>query len=79
MELLLVLFLLLGLFGLGVWFAEWPYVLGLVALFLVVAIFLAVNDGWYGRGWGEFGIKFNLLVVALGLAAASAGVSRGRR
>ena len=40
-----------------------------------MTVFLIVNDGWYGAGWGDFGVEFNLLVAALSVLGAAAGVA----
>ena len=43
-----------------------------------VAMFLVLNNGWYGAGWGDGGIAWNVLVACLTVAGAAAGVAAGR-
>jgi hypothetical protein len=44
------------------------------AVWVGIAVFLIANDGWYGHGWGEFGVAWNAIVAALTLSAAASGV-----
>ncbi len=70
-------------------FAILGYVVGrwwMVAMAVVtcvgIAVFLVGNNGWYGHGWGDFGIALNVLVGFLTVLFAAAGVAirrAGRR
>lgn len=52
-----------------------------------LAVFLVLNDGWYGNGWGEYGVEWNVVVAAITVATTAIGVAlrraasprRGRR
>jgi hypothetical protein len=71
-----VLFLFPFLFlALGAAFGTWWFLIAPVVVSAGVTVFLIVNDGWYGAGWGDFGLEFNLLVAALSVLGAAAGVA----
>lgn len=71
-----VLFLFLLLFlALGAAFGTWWFLIAPVVVSAGVTVFLVVNDGWYGAGWGDFGVEFNLLVAVLSVLGAAAGVA----
>ena len=59
----------IGLLG-GRWWA----LLVPVARWAGIALFLVINDGWYGAGWGDFGIAFNVITAILSVLLAAAGV-----
>ena len=40
-----------------------------------VAVLLVANNGWYGHGWGDFGVGLNVFVGCLTVAAAAVGVA----
>ena len=61
-----------GLIGLFV--GRWWVLLVPVALWAGIALFLVVNDGWYGAGWGDFGIALNVATAILSVLLAAAGV-----
>ena len=67
--LLPVAFFLLGLVA-----GRWWTVLAAIVLWGAIALFLVVNDGWYGAGWGDFGTLLNVIAAVLTVAAAAAGV-----
>jgi hypothetical protein len=67
--------------------ARWWVVGAALATWIGLAIFLYVNDGWHGAGWGDFGIAFNVIVAAatvlgaalgVGLRYAASGMARAR-
>lgn len=71
-----VLFLFPLLFlALGAAFGAWWFLAAPVVVSAGVTVFLIINDGWYGAGWGDFGVEFNLLVAALSVLGAAAGVA----
>ena len=67
--LLPVAFLLLGLVA-----GRWWTVLAAIGVWGAIALFLVVNDGWEGAGWGDFGILLNVIAAVLTVAGAAAGV-----
>lgn len=70
----LLLFPLLFL-ALGAALGTWWLLAAPVVVSAGVTGFLIINDGWYGAGWGDFGVEFNLLVAALSVLGAAAGVA----
>lgn len=68
-----VAFALLG-FAIGRWWVA----TAAAATCATIAVFLVVNNGWYGAGWGDGGIAGNVFIAALTIMAAAAGVV-GRR
>jgi hypothetical protein len=76
MPLLLALPLAFG--AAGVVIGRWWVVLAALATWAGLAIYLVVNDGWYGHGWGEFGIAFHVISALATVAAASLGVGARR-
>ena len=76
-------------FAVGFWARRWTFVASTVMLCLAIAAFLWLNDGWYGAGWGDFGVAYNVIAgvsmvvgvalgVAIGKATGHAHVSRSR-
>ncbi len=63
---------------LGYAVGRWWVVAIAVATCVGVAVFLVANDGWYGSGWGDFGVAMNVTVGFLTVAAAAAGVASRR-
>jgi hypothetical protein len=61
-----------GLIGLFV--GRWWALLVPVVLWGGIALFLVINDGWYGAGWGDFGIALNVITAILSVLLAAAGV-----
>lgn len=53
---------------------RWWAVLIPVATWTVLAGYLVVHDGWYGHGWGDFGVLLTLLSAVASLLAAAIGV-----
>jgi hypothetical protein len=49
-------------------------VLAAIGVWVGIAVFLVYNDGWYGAGWGDFGILLNVIVAVLTVLGAAAGV-----
>ena len=58
-------------FIVGRWWAAIAAALGWTGL----AIFLIVNNGWYGAGWGDGGILLNVLSAAATVGGAAIGVA----
>ena len=75
---LLPLLLFVGFFAFGAVFGTWWYLSVPVVVLAGAAVFLIANNGWYGAGWGDFGVELNLLAAALSLLAAAAGVALGK-
>lgn len=61
--------------GLGAMVDRWRVVIGLLAAYGAIALFLLANNGWYGAGWGEFGVELNLIIAGLGLFGILLGVA----
>jgi hypothetical protein len=51
-----------------------PAIQGPVLVLGGAAAFLVANNGWYGNGWGDFGIAWNEVVGLLRVLATSIGV-----
>ena len=64
--------------ALAVVVARWSSVAITVGVVAVITVYLVVNDGWHGAGWGEGGIALNVAVGALAIAAAVLGVALGK-
>jgi hypothetical protein len=65
-------------FALGAASRTWWSVSVPVVISAGVAVFLIANNGWYGAGWGDFGVELNLLAAALSVLGAAAGVAFGK-
>ena len=61
-----------GLIGLFV--GRWWAILIPVVLWAGIALFLVINGGWYGAGWGDYGIALNVITAILSVLLAAAGV-----
>jgi hypothetical protein len=61
--------------ALAVLVGRWSSVAITVGVVGAITVYLVVNDGWYGNGWGEFGVAFNVVVGVLAIAAAVLGVA----
>lgn len=61
---LLAIFVI-GFAVIGFVWSTWKAPLVVVATLGSIAVFLVINDGWYGAGWGEFGVQGNLIFAAL--------------
>lgn len=64
----------LALFTLAWIVGRWWVALVPGAIWTAAAVYLTLNDGWYGNGWGDGGVELNVanafasfLAVALGL------------
>ena len=62
----------------GLLAGRWLALLVPVALWSAIALFLVVNNGWTGDGWGDFGIAFNIVVAILSVALTALGVAARR-
>lgn len=81
---MLLLVLPVGFLLAGLLIGRWWVVLSAVGTWIALAVYLYVNNGWYGAGWGDFGIAFNVMAAAATVAGAALGVtvrrlSRGSR
>jgi hypothetical protein len=76
--LLLALGLCATFFALGFWSRRWSFVAATLMICAAVAAFLWINDGWYGAGWGDFGVAYNVIAGALVIIGVVVGVSVGR-
>ncbi len=63
---------------LGYVIGRWWIVTLAVGTCLGVAVFLVANNGWYGDGWGDFGVALNVIVGCLTVALAAVGVAARR-
>jgi hypothetical protein len=63
---------------LGYVVGRWWMVDAAVATCVGVAVFLVVNNGWYGHGWGDFGVALNVLAGCLTVLLAAVGVAAAR-
>jgi hypothetical protein len=69
-----LLLLPVAFFVFGLVAGRWWTVLAAIGMWGGIAVFLIVNDGWYGHGWGDGGILLNVIVAVLTVLAAAAGV-----
>jgi hypothetical protein len=61
-------------FGLlGLLLRRWWVVFLAVAIWTGIAIFLRVNNGWYGHGWGEWGKALMVFFACLTVVASAVG------
>ena len=59
---------------LGLLLGRWWVVLAAVAVWVGIALFLVANDGWYGAGWGEFGVLYTSLSAGVTIWGAIVAV-----
>lgn len=64
--------------GLGVLIGHWRLVLALLGAHAWIALYLLVNDGWSGEGWGEAGVEVSLAIAVVSLLGAVAGVGASK-
>lgn len=69
-----LLLLPVAFFALGLIAGRWWAAVAAIGVWAGIAVFLVVNDGWYGHGWGDGGILLNVIVAVLTVLAAAAGV-----
>ena len=69
-----LLLLPVAFFLLGLVVGRWWTVLAAIGVWAAIALFLVVNDGWHGAGWGDFGVLLNVIAAVLTVAGAAAGV-----
>ena len=76
-ELFLVLSLAVPLVA-GYVIGRWRFLLVVLGIWLGIAIFLRENSGWYGAGWGAFGVLLNVIwaLMTFGLAAIGVGLRK---
>jgi hypothetical protein len=58
----------------GVLIGRWWVVLAALATWTFLAAYLYANDGWFGGGWGDFGIAFTMIAAAATVVGAAIGV-----
>ena len=61
-------------FVFGLIAGRWWIVPAAIGVWVGIAVFLVVNDGWYGAGWGDVGILLNVIAAVLTVLGAAAGV-----
>jgi hypothetical protein len=59
----------------GFLIARWWLLVALVTSWVAIGVFLIANNGWYGHGWGEFGIAFNVMLAVGALLSAALGIA----
>jgi hypothetical protein len=57
---------------------RWWFLLALGVIWLGIAIFLVVNDGWRGAGWGDFGVALNVIAALVTFGGAALGIALRR-
>jgi hypothetical protein len=50
-----------------------PFRLRPAATWTGIAIFLRVNHGWYGHGWGDFAVTVTVFIACLTVLASALG------
>lgn len=55
-------------------FGRWSIILLPGLIWLSAAVFLKLNNGWHGFGWGDFGIEWNIVVALASGFAVTVGV-----
>jgi hypothetical protein len=70
--LLLILPAAFALAGLAI--GRWWVVATALATWIALAVYLYANNGWYGSGWGDFGIALNVISAAASVLGAALGV-----
>ena len=63
---------------LGFLIGRWRFLLVAIGVWIGIAIFLRENNGWYGAGWGDFGIELNVLWAVLTCLSAVVGIALRR-
>jgi hypothetical protein len=58
----------------GLLIGRWRAILVRAVLWATITIFLIVNDGWYGEGWGDFGVALNVIAALISRLATAAGI-----
>lgn len=58
----------------GLLIGRWWWLLAIAAIWIGIAVFLQLNNGWHGAGWGEFGIELNILWALLTFLSAAIGI-----
>jgi hypothetical protein len=62
----------------GYWARRWSFVAATIGLCSAIGIALWINDGWFGAGWGEFGVTCNVIAATLVILAVALGVAAGQ-
>lgn len=80
MGLLLLLALVLAASSaVGAAVGSWHYFALVLGVLSAAAVFVILNDGWYGAGWGEMGVELNLAAAAAILLGTAGGVGLRKR
>ena len=58
----------------GLLLGRWWLLVAIGAIWIGIAVFLKLNNGWHGAGWGEFGIEMNVIWAFLTLLSAATGI-----
>lgn len=58
----------------GLVIGRWWVVLAAMATWTGLAVYLYVNNGWYGHGWGDFGVAITVIVATASVLGAALGV-----
>jgi len=69
-----LLLIVLGSAVAGFAIGRWIGLLVPLGVWCGIAIFLVLNNGWYGAGWGDFGIAWNLIAAILSIVATAAAI-----
>ncbi len=52
----------------------WNALLFPAVVWIAIALFLVLNDGWYGSGWGDGGVIGHVVIAILSFALTGIGV-----
>ena len=68
----------LVLLGLALVVGGWKVMLVPALVWMPTAIYLDVNNGWHGFGWGDSGVLWNVTVALASFLAVGVGVAAHR-
>lgn len=60
--------------ALGLILGRWFVIVLPALIWFAAVVFLKLNNGWHGFGWGDFGIEWNVIVALASLLAVAVGV-----
>jgi len=61
------------------WFTgSWKWLFAILVVVSGAAIFVIVNDGWYGHGWGDFGVTMSWLEAAFAVSVTAGAIALRR-
>jgi hypothetical protein len=75
---MLLLILPLGFFIAGLLVGHWAVVFAAVLTWGGIGLYLVINDGWYGSGWGDFGVMFSIASAVGSIGGSALGVAARR-